>query len=333
MASASPASIVIEGLGTCIPERVMTNKDLTELVDTSDEWIFTRTGIRERRIAAEHQATSDLAAAAGQQALERAGVPAGDIDLLIVATCTPDMAFPSTACLVQARLGIPQTTCFDMEAACSGFVYALEVATALLRTGRHRKALVIGAEKLSAITDWTDRTTCVLFGDGAGAAVLGRSDTPGIGILDTLSRADGSDPSLLNVPAGGSRRPITPAVLEANNQFIRMKGRELFKVVVRVVNQIARDIIIKNGLTNDDIDYVVPHQANVRMIESMSGYLEIPMERFIVNLDRYGNTSAASVPIALEEAASSGRIQSGSTVLLIAFGAGLTWAASLIKWP
>ena len=325
-------SVVIQGIGTYLPEKRLTNEDLAKIVDTSDEWILTRTGISERRIAADDESTIDLAENAARAAMGNAGVTAYEIDLIIVATITPTMPFPATACLLQARLGMRQIMAFDLEAACSGFTYALETADALLKTGRYKKALIVGAEKISSILDWSDRTTSVLFGDGAGAAVLSISDNPEVGILDSIARSDGSDPTLLQQPAGGSAQPASLATVEAGSHFLKMRGRDLFKVVVRVVNQLCRDILERNGITAEQIKLIVPHQANVRMIESMAKHLEVSADKFYVNLDRFGNTSAASVPIALEEAVNTGRIQSGDYVLLVAFGAGLTWSASLIKW-
>lgn len=325
-------SVILSGVGSFVPERRMTNEDLSAFVETNDEWIQSRTGIKERRIAQAGETTLDLAERAALRAIERSGVSLDAIDIVIVATITPDMPFPATACLLQARLGLGQVMAFDLEAACSGFTYALQVAEGLLRTGRHRHALVVGAEKISSILDWTDRTTCVLFGDGAGAAVLSQSDVPGVGIVDCLSRSDGSDPSLLCLPAGGSAMPATGESVAQGQHFLKMRGRDLFKVVVKVVNQLCRDILERNGLKSSDLRCIIPHQANMRMIESMAKYLEVPSELFFVNLERYGNTSAASVPIALEEALGTGFIRTGDYVLLVAFGAGLTWSTTLIRW-
>jgi 3-oxoacyl-[acyl-carrier-protein] synthase-3 len=326
-------STVILGTGSYAPERILTNEDLAKMVDTSDEWIVARSGIRERRIAAPDQATSDLAILAAQRALADAGVAASEIDLLVVATVTPDYPMPSTACFVQHKLGIPSTAaCFDLNAACSGFIYGMDIACALVASGRYRRALLIGAEKLSSIVDWQDRGTCLLFGDGAGAAVIGPSDTPGIGLIGTRLGALGEDTDLLCIPAGGSRTPTTPETLARGDQFIKMKGKEVFKLAVRVMEEAARDILEQHGLAAAQIGLVIPHQANLRIIDAIAQYLELPVERFFVNVDRYGNTSAASIPIALDEARRAGRIKPGDLTLLVAFGAGLTYGSALIRW-
>jgi 3-oxoacyl-[acyl-carrier-protein] synthase-3 len=326
-------STVILGTGSYAPERILTNEDLAKMVDTSDEWIVARSGIRERRIAAPDQATSDLAILAAQRALADAGVAASEIDLLVVATVTPDYPMPSTACFVQHKLGIPSTAaCFDLNAACSGFIYGMDTACALVASGRYRRALLIGAEKLSSIVDWQDRGTCLLFGDGAGAAVIGPSDTPGIGLIGTRLGALGEDTDLLCIPAGGSRTPTTPETLARGDQFIKMKGKEVFKLAVRVMEEAARDILEQHGLAAAQIGLVIPHQANLRIIDAIAQYLELPVERFFVNVDRYGNTSAASIPIALDEARRAGRIKPGDLTLLVAFGAGLTYGSALIRW-
>jgi 3-oxoacyl-[acyl-carrier-protein] synthase-3 len=326
-------STVILGTGSYAPERILSNEDLAKMVDTSDEWIVARSGIRERRIAAPDQATSDLAVLAGQRALADAGAAASEIDLLVVATVTPDYPMPSTACIVQHKLGIPSTAaCFDLNAACSGFIYAMDTACALVASGRYRRALVIGAEKLSSIVDWQDRGTCLLFGDGAGAAVIGPSDTPGIGLIGTRLGALGEDTDLLWIPAGGSRTPTTAETLAKGDQYIKMKGKEVFKLAVRVMEEAARDILEQHGLAATQIGLVIPHQANLRIIDAIAQYLELPVERFFVNVDRYGNTSAASIPIALDEARRGGRIKPGDLTLLVAFGAGLTYGSALIRW-
>ncbi|HVZ65295.1 MAG TPA: beta-ketoacyl-ACP synthase III [Lacunisphaera sp.] len=327
------ASVIIAGVGSYAPERVLTNDDLTKMVDTSDEWIRTRSGIRERRIAAPDQATSDLAINAANAALKDAGVKAEEIDLLIVATATPDYPLPSTACVVQHKLGIPpHATCFDISAACSGFLYALEIAYGQLLTNRYKCALIIGAEKLSSIVDWKDRTTCVLFGDAAGSAVLRKSDQSGIGIIGSDLGADGEMLELLYTPAGGSRCPANNATVSEGGHFLRMKGREVFKNAVRVMETVAREMVEQHHLTFDQINLVIPHQANHRIIESLAGSLGVPLERFYVNLDRFGNTSAASIPLALDEARRAGRIKPGDYTLLVAFGAGLTYGSTLIRW-
>ena len=303
------------------------------MVDTSDEWIRARSGIRERRIAAANEATSDLAIKAAGRALENSRVPASEIDLVVVATVTPDHLMPSTACIVQHKLGIPTTAaCFDVNAACSGFIYALDTACAMLGSGRYRKALVIGAEKLSCVVDWQDRGTCLLFGDGAGAVVIGVEDAPGIGLLGTRLGALGEDTDLLYIPSGGSRLPTSAESIARGDQFIKMKGKEVFKLAVRVMEEAARDILEQHGLAAHQIDLVIPHQANLRIIDAIAQYLELPVDRFFVNVDRYGNTSAASIPIAMDEARRTGRIKKGDLTLLVAFGAGLTYGSALIRW-
>lgn len=325
-------SVVIRGLGSYAPARIVTNDDLAHVVDTSDEWIRSRTGIRERRLAGDDETTSDLATAAARRALAAAGLQPADIDLVIVATITPDMPFPSTACLVQHKLGLRQVPCFDLEAACSGFLYVLDVAAALLRAGPYKHALVIGAEKLSSILDWEDRTTCVLFGDGAGAVVLGLDPTPGLGLLASRLGADGGDGDKLCQPGGGSAQPASLASIASRQHYLKMQGREIFKSAVRVMEQSALDLLAAEGLTPQDIALVIPHQANSRIIDAIRERLELPPERVFLNLDRYGNTSAASIPLALDEAVQAGRIRSGDLVLLVAFGAGLTWGSTLLKW-
>ena len=326
-------STVILGTGSYAPERILTNDDLAKMVDTSDEWIRARSGIRERRIADAGTATSDLAIAAAQRALADAGVVAAAIDLVIVATITPDYPMPSTACVVQHTLGVPTTAaCFDVNAACSGFLYALDTACAMVGSGRYQKALVIGAEKLSSVVDWQDRGTCLLFGDGAGAAVIGISDQPGVGLIGTRLGALGEDTELLYIPAGGSRSATSAETIARGDHFIKMKGKEVFKLAVRVMEEAARDILEQHGLAATQIGLVIPHQANLRIIDAIAQYLELPVERFFVNVDRYGNTSAASIPIALDEARKAGRIKAGDLTLLVAFGAGLTYGSALIRW-
>jgi 3-oxoacyl-[acyl-carrier-protein] synthase-3 len=331
--SSQTQSVTILGTGSYAPTNIVTNDDMAKIVDTSDEWIRTRSGIGARHFATQGEHTSDMACIAAERALDAAGIERSAIDLIIVATMTPDMPFPSTACLVQSKLGLPNVTTFDMQAACSGFVYALSVANSMLLSGNFNKALVIGAEKMSGILDFEDRTTCVLFGDGAGAAVLSREDTEEkVGVLGVISGADGSNPSLLQQPAGGSALPASADTLANRQHFLKMNGKEIFKSAVRVMGQASTDIIEQQGYTSDDLSLVIPHQANMRIIDSLAKRLKIPMDKFHNNLDRYGNTSAASVPIALDEAFRAGRIQSGDLILLVAFGAGLTWASSLIKW-
>ena len=329
----SPLSTVILGTGSYAPERILSNAELSQTVDTSDEWIRTRCGIRERRIAAPGEATSDMGVHAARRALADAGLQPADIDLLIVATITPDMPMPATACIIQQKLGVPtNAACFDLNAACTGFLYALDTACAMLASGRYRHALVIGVEKLSAIVDWKDRTTCVLFGDGAGAVIVGKSSVPGLGLIGTKLGALGESVDLLCIPGGGSNAPATAASIAAGSHFLKMKGKEVFKLAVRVMDEAARDILEQHHLRADQISLVIPHQANLRIIEAISAYLELPMERFFVNVDRYGNTSAASIPLALDEARRTGRIKSGDLTLLVAFGAGLTYGSALIRW-
>ncbi len=322
------SSIAFLGTGIHAPQRVLSNDELSHLVDTSDEWIVTRTGIRERRIAAGSETTADMAAAASRAALEDAGIAAQDIDLVILATLTPDLPMPATACLVQQRLGIPATAaCFDLNAACTGFLYALDTAWAMLSSGRYRHALVIGAEKLSTMIDWKDRSTCVLFGDGAGAAVLGPAREPQSEIIGSRLATLPLPPDLLWVPGGGT----SPANLD-DPRVIRMKGKEVFKVAVRAMEDIAREILEQHRIPADHIACVIPHQANLRIIEAIAHHLKLPLDRFYLNIDRYGNTSAASVPLALHEARQAGRIKPGDLVLLVAFGAGLTYGGALVRW-
>jgi 3-oxoacyl-[acyl-carrier-protein] synthase-3 len=325
-------SVSILGTGSYVPEKVVTNDDLAKIVETSDEWIRTRTGIGERHLAGAHETTSYMASAAAEKAIQAAGTEKKDIDLVVVATMTPDMPFPSTACLVQNKVGLGNITAFDVQAACSGFVYALNIASSMLRSGAYKKALVIGAEKISPILDFEDRTTCVLFGDGASAAILGVSDVPDVGILGSLGGSDGSKPDILCQPAGGTAIPASVESLNARQHFLKMNGKEIFKLAVRVMEQASLDILKKHGFTTDDVDLVIPHQANMRIIENLAKRMKLPMERFHNNLDRFGNTSAASVGIALDEAARGGRLKKGDLLLLVAFGAGLTWGASLVKW-
>jgi 3-oxoacyl-[acyl-carrier-protein] synthase-3 len=326
-------TIAILGTGSYAPARVMTNDDLSKIVDTSDEWIFTRTGIRQRRIAADNEATSDLATHAARAALTDAGLTAADIDLIIVATITPDMPMPACATIVQAKLGTKaHAACFDLNAACSGFLYALDTAWAMLASGRYKHALVIGAEKLSNALDWKDRTTCVLFGDAAGAVVLGPTRGDGARLIGAKLYCEGGMDELLCIPGGGSARPITPDSVNSGDRFIKMKGREVFKVAVREMEDAVEEILEQHALDADQIACVIPHQANLRIIEAIAKSLKLPLERFFVNVDRYGNTSAASIPLALDEARKAGRVKRGDTTLLVAFGAGLTYGSALVRW-
>ncbi|WP_188396844.1 beta-ketoacyl-ACP synthase III [Sporomusa sp. GT1] len=321
----------IIGLGTYLPEKIMTNKDLESIVDTSDEWIESRTGIRERRIASPDMATSDLATRAAEKALIDAGVTADEIDLIIVATATPDMSFPSTACLVQANLKASRAAAFDLAAGCSGFVYGIVTGSQFIKAGLYKKVLVVGAETLSKILDWTDRNTCVLFGDGAGAAVLAETEA-GYGIIGAQLGADGSGGDLLKLPAGGSRNPASSETVTQKMHFVHMNGNEVFKFAVKIMGEAAIQALEHAGLSANDVDCLIPHQANNRIIQSAAKRLKLPMDKVMVNVDKYGNTSAASIPIALEEAVHGGKIRQGDIVVLVGFGAGLTWASAVIKW-
>ncbi len=309
----------------------MTNFDLERLVDTSDEWILTRTGIRERRIAAPEEASSDLALAAARAALENAGVGPDDLDGIIVGTVSGDMVFPATACLVQDRLGATKAAAFDLNAACCGFIYAVNTAHALIASQQMDKVLVVGVEVLSKLTDWSDRATCVLFGDGAGAAVLGPCE-PGEGILGTYMRSDGSLADLLYIPAGGSRCVTSLESIERKDHFIKMKGDGVFKYAVRAMEEAAQQVLEQAAVSLESVDVFIPHQANVRIIDAVQQRLGLPDHKVVVNLDRYGNTSSATIPIALDEAARSGKVKKGDLVLLVAFGGGLTWGAVLLRY-
>ncbi len=327
----SPPYAAITGWGMAVPRRVVTNAELAQRIDTSDEWIRTRTGIAQRHVADPDEFTSVLATRAGREALERAGVAPESVDTVIVATCTPDRTFPATACTVQANLGIPRAGAFDIAAACSGFVYGLSVATALVKSGMSRSVLLIAADIFTHFIDWNDRNTCVLFGDGAGAVLLQATDQPR-GLLASNIGSWGEGETLMAVDAGGTRQPASAELLEAGRQYVYMNGREIFRHAVRGMAESSERAVADAGLTLDDVALVVPHQANVRIIEAVARRLGVPVERFFVNLDRYGNTSAASVPIALYEAAQQGRVKAGDLVLLTAFGGGLTWGSALLRW-
>lgn len=324
--------VTIAGTGSYVPERILTNEELANMVDTSDEWITTRTGIKQRRIAAADEFTSDMATKAAERALEQAGIEAKDLELIIVATITPDTPTPATACYVQAKLGAFCAVGFDISAACSGFLYAMKIAKRLISDGAYKNALIIGAEKLSAVTNWQDRNTCVLFGDGAGAAVLRRAEAGEGHILATEMGTDGHHTHLLEIKGGGSACPITPANAQENLQTLSMQGREVFKLAVNAMRTAAETVIERAGLTPEDIKLVVPHQANLRIIDAIADRLTIPNEKVYVNLDKYGNTSAAAVAIALDEAHREGRFKRGDNIILVVFGAGLTWAATAIEW-
>jgi 3-oxoacyl-[acyl-carrier-protein] synthase III len=324
-------TVSIIGTGSYLPERVMTNQEIAKLVDTSDDWITTRTGIKERHIAAEGESTSDMAAGAARAAMENACISPDEIDLIIVATVTPDMFFPSTACFVQTKIGAKHAACFDVSAACSGFLYALEIAQQFITSHTYDTILVIGAEKLSSIVDWTDRNTCVLFGDGAGAAVL-RHRGGGHGIISTFMASDGGLSDILYIPGGGSRFPISKENADQRLNSIRMNGKETYKHAVISMLDAAQKALAEANLHSDDLACIIPHQANLRIIEAIAHRLNLPLDRFMVNLDRYGNTSAAAVAIALDEANRTGRMKVGDYVLLVVFGGGLTWASSVIQW-
>ena len=321
----------IVGVGSYLPERVLTNAELEKFVETTDEWITTRTGIKERRVAAENEFTSDLGAKAAQRALEKAGVTADQIDLIIVATITPDMPFPSTACLVQQKLGATRAAAFDLEAACSGFIYGLEVGQQFIMSRTYETVLVIGAEKLSSIINWKDRNTCVLFGDGAGAAVL-QSRPNSHGLLTACMGADGGKADLLSMPGGGSRCPATVASVTDGLHFLRMEGKETFKNAVNAMCSAANEVMRRCEIDITQVKCIIPHQANQRIIDAVGDRLGAQPGQVFVNLHKYGNTSAASVAIALDEAVATGQIQTGDLILLVVFGAGLTWGAALIEW-
>ena len=324
--------VTVAGTGSYVPEKILTNKDLEKLVDTSDEWITTRTGIRERRIAADDETTSDLATKAAERAMEDAGITAEEVDLIIVATISPDMFFPSTACFVQKKLGATNAVCFDVSAACSGFLYAMQIARHFINGGNRKTVLVIGAEKLSGMTNWTDRNTCVLFGDGAGAAVLREDSSSTRRILSSVLGCDGNQTDILTVPGGGSACPITSDNVDQRLNTIAMQGREVYKHAVTAMRRAAEQALEKAGLTADQLDMIIPHQANLRIIEAITDRLGVSNDKTYINLDKYGNTSAAAVAIALDEANHQGAIKTGDYVLMVAFGSGLTWASTLLRW-
>ncbi len=324
-------TVSIIGTGSYVPERILTNAELEKLVDTNDEWITSRTGIKERRIAAEGEHTSHLAAEAARRAMEQAGVAANEIDLIIVATVTPDTFFPSTACHVQRHLGAKEAACFDVSAACSGFLYGVEIAQQFIANHTYETILVIGADKLSSIMNWDDRNTCVLFGDGAGAAIL-RYRAGSHGVITTYMGSDGNYGDILHMPGGGCAIPVTKENVDERLNTLHMNGRETFKQAVLSMGHSAKQALEAADLTIDDLTCIIPHQANMRIIEALSDRMKIPIEKFMVNLDRYGNTSAAAVAIALDEANRSGRFEVGDYILLVVFGGGLTFASSVIQW-
>ncbi len=324
-------TVSIIGTGSYVPERILTNAELEKLVDTNDEWITSRTGIKERRIAAEGEHTSHLAAEAARRAMEQAGITANEIDLILVATVTPDTFFPSTACHVQRHLGAKEAACFDVSAACSGFLYGVEIAQQFIANHTYETILVIGADKLSSIMNWEDRNTCVLFGDGAGAAIL-RYRAGSHGVITTYMGSDGNYGDILHMPGGGCAVPVTSENVDQRLNTLHMNGRETFKQAVLSMGHSARKALEAADLTIDDLTCIIPHQANMRIIEALSDRMKIPIEKFMVNLDRYGNTSAAAVAIALDEANRSGRFVEGDYILLVVFGGGLTFASSVIQW-
>jgi 3-oxoacyl-[acyl-carrier-protein] synthase III len=325
--------VEIVATGRYLPDRVLTNAELEQMVDTSDEWIFERTGIRERRIAAQEMGAAEMAAAAARTAMERANVHAGEIDVIVLSTATPDRLLPSTACDMQALLGATNAAAYDVSAACSGFLYALSIAEGHIASGNAEIALVVSSEKMSGIVDWGDRATCVLFGDGAGAAVVRRAENGGQrGVVSSFIRSDGTLAELLWRPAGGVRVPMDIAVLDEKTHLVKMAGREVFKHAVRSMAEAADQALMRAGLTGADIDLLIPHQANMRIIEATARYAGIPMEKVFVNVDRYGNMSSATIPVALDEAVEQGRVKAGDHVLMVAFGAGFTWASTVMRW-
>lgn len=323
---------VITGTGSSTPEKVLTNADLEKMVDTTDEWITTRSGIKERRIADKETAASDLSFEATKKAMEESKIKPEELDLIMIGTVTPDYLLPSTACILQDRLGAKNAAVMDIVAACSGFIYGLSVAQAFIYSGKYKTILVIGVEVLSKITNWNDRNTCVLFGDGAGAAIVQRTQENNKGILATYLRGDGSLANLLHIPVGGTRTPLTKENIDKGDQYIKMEGSEVFKSAVRSMGDAATRALKEANISAEQIDLLIPHQANIRIIEATAKRLKLPMEKVFVNIAKYGNTSAASIPIALDEARKSGRIKPGYITLLVAFGAGFTWGSAVIRW-
>lgn len=320
------------GSGACLPERVITNDFFEHLVPNSDEWIFSRTGIRERRFAREDQATSDLATIAAQNALEAAGIPATEIDCIVLGTSTPDMTLPATACMVQKNIGATNAFAFDLNAVCSSFVYSMEVADNFIKCGKYKTILAIGADTYSNILDFEDKTTCPLFGDGAGAVILQATDAPDKGILCTYMRSDGNGWPLIQVPSSGSRKPVTAETIAARETYFKMAGKNVYMFATEVIPEIIRTVCAKGGIEPSDLTYIIPHQANVRMIDFISKKFGYPKERFLLNLDRCGNTSAASVALVMAENINNGTIKPGDLVLTMGFGGGLTWGGLLIRF-
>ncbi|MBM3181185.1 MAG: ketoacyl-ACP synthase III [Chloroflexi bacterium] len=321
----------ITGWGMYVPEPVLTNDDIAKLVDTNDEWIRDRTGIRERHIAREHEFPSTLAVEASIKALRVANLAPTELDLIICASSSPEYIFPATACLIQDQIGATKAGAFDLSAACTGFVYAINMAAQAIRSGSIKNALVIGTETLSRFVDWKDRNTCILFGDGAGAFVLQASEKPG-GVLSAVMRSDGSGADSLTLLGGGSRHPASEATIHEGKHFVQMDGKEVFRFATRVMGRATLEALELAGMTTDDVKCIVPHQANYRIIETAAKYLKLSMDKFVVNVDRYGNTSTASIPIATVEAAQDGRVMPGDKVVFVAFGAGLTWGAMVVEW-
>jgi 3-oxoacyl-[acyl-carrier-protein] synthase-3 len=321
----------ILGTGAYVPKQVLTNGDLEKLVETSDAWIVERTGILERRKAASGEACSDLGVQAAQQALGSANIRAFDLDLIVLATCTGDSPLPSTASLIQYRLGASRAAAFDISAACCGFIFALSVADAFIRSGQYRYVLVVGSEVMSAVTDWTDRNTCVLFGDGAGAVVVGPTQEDR-GLLSIHLHADGQLSDLICVPGGGSSIPVSEYTVVERLHYVKMRGNETFKIAVKTMEEAVREALAAESLSVEDIDFLLPHQANIRILKAVAQRLSLPLHKVIMNLDRFGNTSAASIPLALDEAVRAGQISSGSLIVLAAFGSGLTWASGVVRW-
>lgn len=320
----------IKGIGAAVPEKVMTNADFEKFLDTSDEWITQRTGIKQRHVASEGETTATLATAAARKALASAGLTAADLDLIIVCTVTPEMMFPATACFVQAALGAKNVPCFDICAACSGFVYGVTTGAKFIESGMYKRVMVIGADTLSRFSDYTDRTSCILFGDGAGAVLL-EATTEEKGVLYSVLHADGEGWDFIHVPGGGSRSPASHQTVDGHDHYVKMRGRDVYKFAVEKMQWLLGDCMSHCNLTTDQVDLVVPHQVNVRIITSATEKYNFPMEKVYMNIDRYGNTSAASIPMALEEASRTGRIAPGSNLIMVAFGAGLTWAGLVVR--
>lgn len=330
--SSGPYRAVLTGTGSAVPKRILSNEDLSKIVETSDEWITTRTGIKKRHIVADEDTTATLSSTAAKGALEAAGLAAEELDLIVVATVTPEMVFPSTACFVQSALGAKNAWAFDLNAACSGFVYALSIGEKFVSSGAHRNVMVIGAETLSRLTDYTDRTSCILFGDGAGAALLQRGDAKGPGVLYNRMDADGTGWESISCRAYGSRNPVSRPLANPKEVYMDVRGREVYQLAVRRIVEIVEDAMADCSITMDDIDLIIPHQMNARIIESAAKRLNLPDEKVFVNIHEYGNTSAASIPIALDECRRTGRIRPGNTVMFVSFGAGLTWGANIVKF-